>query len=80
MPAGPGVSSLSHPCEYITSPPLLPPQRLLSSFNPLLPRPSTSSRLGISSCSQIAADIAGHMDGQPATNSLISSSLDQNIQ
>ena len=80
MPAVPGVTSLAHPCEYITPPPLLPPQRLLSSFNPLLPRPFTSSRPGISSRSQIAADIAGHMDGQRSSNSLISSSLNQNIQ
>ena len=65
MPAVPGVTSLAHPCEYITPPPpFLPPQRLLSSFNPLLPRPFTSSGPRISSRSQIAADIAGHMDGQ----------------
>ena len=61
-------------------PPPHTPQRHLSSFNPLLPRPLTSSKPGISGRSQIAADTAGHMDGQPCTISLISSSLDQNIQ
>ena len=76
MPGVPGVISLSHPREYITSP---PPWRLLSSFNPRLPRPFTSTRLGIPGRSQIAADIAGHMDGQPPQNSLTNSSLEQII-
>ena len=77
MPGVPGVISLSHPCEYLTP---TPPWWPLSSFNPCLPRPFTSTRLGIPGCTRVAADIAGYMDGQPAQNSLISSSLEQIIQ